>query len=288
MKKIGIVGTGIMGHGMAVNFLKHGYELFVWNRSSDKLTDLAEAGAKQCENPRQVAENADVVFDVVADDDASRVAWFGQDGLIAGADEDSILITCATLSLDFVDELDDATKKADITFLDMPLTGGRGGAEQGQLSLLVGGDRDTLDSIREELGAISASVFHFGGVGMGMRFKLMLNTLSAIHINAAAQAVELVKKAGVDQDVFYKALFDGAMGPASPATNILLRDKDMPTDEVKFASRWVEKDLRYAKQMAERYGCDFDLLNDTQADYAKMSERGFADRDWSKIVDLYR
>lgn len=288
LKRIGIVGAGIMASGMAQNFLRAGYEVMVWNRSQQRLKPLLAAGVTGADSPKKLTQSADIVIECVSDDEASKGVWLGGNGILAGSHSGVVLITSATLSLAWADELAALCRKRDVAFLDMPLTGGRGGAESGQLSLLVGGDAHVLDDIRPELGAIATTIFHFGAAGAGMRFKLMLNTLSAIHINAAAQAVELAKRAGIEPDIFYKALFEGSMGPASPATNILLRDSDLPNGEVNFAVRWIEKDLRYAQAMAKAYGASFDLLDDTHDDYQKAMATTLADEDWSKIGRLYR
>jgi len=288
MKQIGIIGAGIMASGMAQNFLKQGYPVRVWNRSPERLDPLVDKGAQVCETPKELTAASDIIIECVADDEGSREVWSSEHGILAGATKDKVLITAATLSLAWVDALAGMCTQRDLSFLDMPLTGGRAGAENGGLSLLVGGDAQVLDGIRSELGAISVNIFHFGPVGSGMRFKLMLNTLSAIHMNAAAQAAELARRAGIDPDVFYTALFDGKMGPASPATGILVRDKDMPPENVNFAIKWIEKDLRYAQAMAKAYGFNFDLLNATHDDYDRAKQDGMAERDWSAIAAAYK
>jgi 3-hydroxyisobutyrate dehydrogenase len=288
MKRVGIVGAGIMASGMARNFLQHGYAVHIWNRSPGALEPLLAAGATGEGSPRAVAEASDVIIECVSDDDASRSVWTGKNGILAGASSEKVLITSASLSIGWIDELAELCQKKNLQFLDMPLTGSRGGAESGRLMLLVGGDSAVLDSIRPVLAAISTKIYHFGPAGAGMRFKLLLNTLSAIHMNAAAQAAVLAQKAGISPDMFYGALFDGQMGPASPATQILVRDKDLPAGQVNFALKWIEKDLRYAQAMAEQLQTSFDLLNATHDDLLAILKDGLADEDWSKISAFWQ
>ena len=121
-----------------------------------------------------------------------------------------------------------------------------------------------------------------------MRFKLILNMLIAIHVNAAAQAAQLARRAGLDVNKVFDAFFDGNMGPASPSTAMLYKSLDMPADHVNFAAKWMAKDLGYAQDMAKQYGVDIDLLDDTAADYAKMLELGLSGQDLSKIAQLYK
>jgi 3-hydroxyisobutyrate dehydrogenase len=289
MKKIGIVGGGIMAKGMVQNFLKHDYAVYIWNRTRGHVEDLLSSGATWTNSPKEVAKDVDLLIECVTNDEASKDVWTNtQTGILAGAHSEGVYIAASSLSLDWIEELAKLSQKQSISLLDMPLTGSRAGAESGKLRLLVGGDEAILNSIRQELDAIADKIYYFGPSGSGMRFKLILNTLIGIHTNAIAQAYVLAEKAGLDVKAVHHALFDGSMGPASPATNNFFNNLDMPKEQVNFAIQWIEKDLRYAQAMAKRYGIDFDLLNDTQADFAKAKEAGLGEQDQVKIVNLYR
>jgi len=288
VKKVGTVGAGIMAKGMVQNFLKHGYTVTVWNRTKENAEDLLSAGAAWAASPRAATEASDIVIECVSEDEASREVWTSKEGILAGAMPGKVLIASSSLSLTWTDELSSLCREKGFDFLDMPLTGSRAGAEGGTLRLLVGGEASVLDSIRPELEAISEKIYHFGPAGRGMRFKLILNTLIGIHVNAAAQAAELAKRTGLDVKAVQKALFDGNMGPASPATNMLFNNMHMPDDQVNFAIKWLEKDLRYAQAMAQEYGLELDLLNATQQDYAHALESGLSDQDLTKISKLYQ
>jgi 3-hydroxyisobutyrate dehydrogenase len=287
MRKIGIIGAGIMAAGMTENFLKHGYEVFVWNRTAKNLDRLIEAGAQRCECPRDVTDKADIVIECVTDDAASRGVWLEDDGILAGAAEDKTLIASSSLSLDWTDELAKLCAEKNYKFMDMPLTGSRAGAENGNLRLLIGADKEVLESVRLELEAIAEKIYHFGPVGSGMRFKLVLNSLIGIHMNAAGQALNLAQKAGIDPTSFGQAIIDGGMGPASPASKLVFDSSSWPEGHVNFAVELLEKDLRYAKEMAARYEFDFDLLNDTQADYERVKSSGFGESDVTSIAKYF-
>lgn len=125
MRKIGIVGLGIMGRGIASNFLKSGYKVFIWNRTIDAGNSLTASGAVQCSSPKEVAEKADIIFEVTANDVSSRAVWLGEVGILAGASKDAICIASSTLSIAWVDQLARECKKEGIAFCDMPMTGGR-------------------------------------------------------------------------------------------------------------------------------------------------------------------
>jgi 3-hydroxyisobutyrate dehydrogenase-like beta-hydroxyacid dehydrogenase len=284
---ISVIGTGLMGSGITTNLLKAGHNVVIWNRDQAKLQPLVKLGAKPVSTITDAVKDAELIFEVTADDESSRSVWLGDDGILNSCTTSQTLITCATLSIIWIDELSYTCGQRGLRFLDMPMTGGRMGAESGNLKLLVGGCAETLEMLKPTLSAISSHVFRFGEAGSGMRFKLMLNTLSAIHINAAAQAVEIAKKSGINPEDFVTAIFEGDMGPASPATNLLFKGMDTPDDFLNFSVKWIEKDLRYAKQMSEKYG-DFNLLDDTQSDYAEALKLGLGDMDWTKIIKIFR
>jgi 3-hydroxyisobutyrate dehydrogenase-like beta-hydroxyacid dehydrogenase len=274
---------------MAQNFLKHGYDVYVWNRTKDHVGPLLAAGARWCESPTAVAESSDIIIECVTNDEASREVWTSADtGILTGAVPGKTYIVSSSLSIAWVDELAQLCASKELPFMDMPLTGSRAGAEGGTLRLLVGADDATLDAVRADLKAISEKIYHFGPAGSGMRFKLILNMLIAIHVNAAAQAASLAQRAGLDIHSVFDALFDGAMGPASPATAMLYKNMDASPDHVNFAAKWMAKDLGYAQDMAKRYGIDIDLLDATAADYTRLLHDGLADQDLTKITQLYR
>ncbi len=191
MKKIGIVGLGIMGRGMATNFLKHKYEVYVWNRTRSVAEALEKKGAIVCETPAEVAKNADLVFEVTANDASSKAVWTGRNGILKEATSDTILIVSATLSVDWTDALIKRCHELGFTILDIPLTGGRVGAETGNLTLLMGGDEKLLKNLKPIFSAIAVKQLCFGPAGHGMRYKLILNYLQASHMIAFGQAMKM-------------------------------------------------------------------------------------------------
>jgi len=281
INKIAIIGLGIMGHGMAVNFRKHGHEVVVWNRSPEKAEDLLAQGATWADTPREATEQADLVIEMVSDDEASQSVWQGDDGILSAARPEQVLITAASLSIDWTLKLANLCTQQGLRFLEMPVTGGRTGAETGALQLLVGGDEATLDSVREPLAAVSKKIYYFGGPGSGMAFKLILNTLQAIHQIGAVEAMRLAEAADLDPTAVSGALQE--MGPASPVTKAVLERMTQETDRVNFSIQWIAKDLRYTQQMAERFGLDMPLLNDVEYMFSAAEEAGIGELDWMEM-----
>ncbi len=281
MKKIGIVGLGIMGGGIASNFLKKGYAVFVWNRTKKVSDDFVKKGAIACSTPAEVAQKADIIFEVTANDRSSKSVWTGKQGILAGASSDKILIASATLSIDWVDELIKLCKKSGYTFFDMALTGGRIGAESGALTLLCGGDENVLEGLKPTLSAIATKVLYFGSEGKGMRYKLILNFIQATHIVAFGQAMKIAKAYDMDTKKVGDALADR---PGGVITALAWRDYQIEPDPINFSIEWITKDLAYAKKMIKYL--DIRLLKEVLSEYKKAVKKGYSKKDWASINTL--
>ena len=278
MARVAVVGTGVIGGGMAVNLLRNGHQVAVWNRTAENAAKVVDAGATLATTPAEAARGADVVFEATADDASSRSVWFGDDGILAGSAETATLVTSATLSPVWVAELAEACRSAGRLFLDMPVTGGRAGAESGALVMLAGGDEATLASIAGVLEAISTTVRHFGPVGSGTQFKLVLNALQAAHLVAFGEAMAMARSAGLDLDEVGEALVDRLGGPVTTMAWAATRE---PPQRANFALAWALKDLRYASAMAGELPTP--ILDVAVARLADAESKGFGDRDWTVV-----
>lgn len=275
--KIAIIGTGIMGSGMADHFMKAGHEVRVWNRTKDNAQKLLDLGATWSENPKEATEKSDIVFEVTANDQSSRTVWLGGSGIIAGADKDTILVACATLSVEWIDELIQKTK--DHKFLDIPLTGGRNGAESGNLTMLVGGEEELYQSIKSTLEAVAQTFHYFGKRGTGMRFKLLLNMLQAIHISGFAETMKIAGQHELDLNAVGEAL---VARPGGAITKLAWAGYQEQPNPPMFSVDWLAKDLRYTKKFADKI--DTPILDETLGQYEKAIEHGDGKKDWTIIV----
>jgi 3-hydroxyisobutyrate dehydrogenase-like beta-hydroxyacid dehydrogenase len=275
---VAVVGTGVIGAGMAINLLRNGHDVAVWNRTPAHAADAVAAGARLAPTPADAVAGAEVVFEATADDESSRSVWLGDDGIVAGSAEAATLISSATLSPAWVAELAEVCAAAGRAFLDIPVTGGRAGAESGALVLLAGGDRERLDAIADVLDAVASSIRHFGPVGSGTRFKLVLNALQAIHIVGFGEAMSLARAVGLDPDEVGPALVERLGGPVT--TMAWAADQELPP-RANFALVWAYKDLRYAAAMAA--DVESPMLDTALARLAEADAAGFGDRDWTVV-----
>ncbi|MCX6705609.1 MAG: NAD(P)-dependent oxidoreductase [Candidatus Woesebacteria bacterium] len=278
MKKIAVIGTGIMGSGIAKNFLKKGYKVYIWNRSKSRLKNLIKMGGVATNNPFKATQKADIVFEVTANDKSSKLVWTGKDGILSGADSKKVFITCATLSVSWTDKLTNICKKKGLTFFDMPMTGSRIGAESGKLTLLVGGDKKKLETIKKDLGTISEKIFYFGKGGSGMRYKLLLNTLQAIHIIGLGEVLNVAKKAGLNIKAVGDAL---AERPGGTATNLAWIGYQKEPNPTNFSVKLITKDLIYAKQLAK--GLKSPLLDKVLKKYRSAIRKNLGQKDWTVV-----
>lgn len=281
MKTIAVVGLGIMGHGIADNFLKNGYQVVVWNRSKDKADDLVSKGAVLADSVAAAVKTADIVIEVTANDESSKQIWLGDEGILSAATPEQTLITCATLSIDWTEELAKKCADTGLSFFDMPMTGSRIGAEAGELTLLVGGDESELEAIQEDLEAIASELKYFGNAGAGMKFKLLLNSLQAIHATGFGEMLKIAREVGLDEKLVGDALSEK---PGGVTTKFAWRDYRTEPIPINFSTEWVNKDLGYALDMSKNV--NHPLLDDAKKLYQKAVDDGHGQDDWTRINKL--
>jgi 3-hydroxyisobutyrate dehydrogenase len=269
---------------MAENWLKKGFGLAVYNRTRSKAEALAATGARVADTPREAAEGAELVLAMVADEQASRDVWLGQNGALAGAAEGAILVESSTVPPEWVRELAQRAGEQGCEFLDVPVAGSKVAAASGGLTLFVGGDPATLERARPALEAIGRQIVHFGPTGAGATWKLIHNMMLAVHVATAAEAMALAVRAGFDPAQTAGLIANG------PAGSFIVQMK-MPRlserrfDAADFALRNMLKDSRYALALGEKYGMRLDLVRAAAAVYERADEMGFGDLDFAGVFN---
>jgi 3-hydroxyisobutyrate dehydrogenase-like beta-hydroxyacid dehydrogenase len=211
---IGIAGLGRMGHPIAANVLEAGFRTVIWNRTRDKAADLLERGAVWAENPDAIAGAADIVLTSLADPAAVESVYFGRDGLLDRARSDTILVDLSTGSPTMARRIAAAARERGATFLDAPVAGSIKAATDGQLGIMVGGDKSAFDRCEAVFSAIGKAAFYLGESGSGATMKLVSNAILATMVQALAEGVALGEKAGLDPADIFTVL--GASSAAAP------------------------------------------------------------------------
>jgi len=212
LKKIGFIGLGLMGAGMSQNILKAGYPLTVWNRTESKMKPLVEMGAKAAGNPKEVAENADIIVSIVTDSSDVEEVLLGPNGAIHGASSGDIFIDMSTISPIATKNIAAKLSEKDIKMLDAPVSGGVIGANNGTLSIMAGGEKPVYDECLPLLEVMGKAVTYIGGNGDGQVCKAVNQILVGTAMLGVAEALVFAAKAGVDVNKVHQAVSGGAAG----------------------------------------------------------------------------
>ncbi len=194
---VALLGLGLMGKPMGHNLLKKGFPLTVWNRTAARAGDLVAAGARLAATPREAAAAGEVVITIVSDPPALESVLWGGDGVLAGLKPGSVLVDSSTVTPALARRAAAACAERGCEFLDAPVTGGTWGAEKGELVFMVGGKAETLERVAPVLGAVGKQWFHLGPHGSGQVIKLATNLILALQTVATAEALALVRGAGM-------------------------------------------------------------------------------------------
>ncbi len=211
-ERIGFVGLGTMGSGMAANLLQKGFDLTVWNRTESKMRPLMDAGARGATNPSDLAARTDIVFICVSDTSDVVEVVRGQNGLMEGAKEGSLLVDMSTISPRTTIELADELGERGIHMLDAPVSGGSEGAQAGTLSIMAGGDASQVERARPMFEAMGRTITHVGTHGDGQKVKLVNQILVVINMLAVSEALLFAKAGGLDLERTLEAVSGGAAG----------------------------------------------------------------------------
>ena len=286
MKSIAVMGLGNMGAGMARRLLKAGYEVTVYNRTRERAEALAADGAVVAGSPKLAAERADMVICMVADDNASRAAWTGDAGALAGARPGTVLMDSSTLSVDWVRELAAAAAAHGCPFLEAPVTGSKPQAEAGELLFLAGGEAETLDAVRPVLATMSRAVVHLGPVGSGATMKLVNNFLCGVEAAALAEALAVIEHSGLNRDAAFDILANGA--PGSPLVKGAGKRMMARDYRVNFALHLMLKDMAYAVAEGASNGVVLTMGETARDKFREAVSAGLGDRDFAAVAELDR
>lgn len=241
--KIGMVGLGAMGAGMVPRLLAAGHTVTGWNRTKEKGVPLIKTGMHWADSPREVASQSEVVFSIVTDAAAVREVALGPDGIIAGLSKDGIFLDMSTIAPDESRAIATEFSQAGLTMLDAPISGSPITLEEGQASIMVGGDQSAFERVRPVLLDIGAKATYIGENGLAVQMKLAINLVLMVEVIAFGEGVALAEKGGVARDVAVEAMLNSVAAspvlgyrgpfilkgnmPETPLADVNLQQKDM-------------------------------------------------------------
>jgi 3-hydroxyisobutyrate dehydrogenase len=271
-ERIGFIGLGIMGRGMAANLLKAGFPLTVWNRTTTRMQELVAEGAHAGASPADVAERSDIVVICVSDTPDVQEVILGERGVIHGARPGSLVIDCSTISPKATREIADKLAERGVFMLDAPVSGGSEGAAKGTLSIMVGGEAEQFARALPVFQAMGKTITHVGGHGAGQTVKLVNQVLVVGNCIAMCEALMFAQAGGVDLQKTYDAISQGAAGSwmfTHRAPQIIARDW-----RPGFTIDLQQKDLRLVLEAADELGAPVLIASLVFQLYRTLQARG--------------
>ncbi len=212
MKKIGFIGLGIMGKPMAMNLIKAGYSLIVYDIRPEPVKEVVAAGAKEGKSCKDVTAQSDVVITMLPNSPDVKKAVLGENGVLDGAKKGTILVDMSSIAPLVAKEVAAEAGKKGVEMLDAPVSGGEPKAKDGTLSIMVGGKKEIFEQVEEILKVMGASAVLVGDIGSGNTTKLANQIIVALNIAAMSEAMVLATKAGVNPEKVYNAIRGGLAG----------------------------------------------------------------------------
>ncbi|WP_430440670.1 NAD(P)-dependent oxidoreductase [Shinella sp.] len=273
MAKVAFIGLGVMGYPMAGHLkVKGGHEVAVYNRTFAKAEKwAAEFGGKAFRTPAEAAANADFVFTCVGNDDDLRSVTIADGGVFDGMKPGAILIDNTTASAEVARELDAAARQKGFAFVDAPVSGGQAGAENGVLTVMCGGEKDTFDKARPIIDAYARMVGLMGPAGAGQLAKMVNQICVAGVVQGLAEGIHFGKKAGLDMEAVIEVISKGAAG----SWQMDNRHKTMIAGkyDLGFAIDWMRKDLGI-------------VLSEARLNGAKLPVTALIDQFYGDVQDM--
>jgi len=211
-KKIGWIGTGVMGISMVGHLIDQGYKATVFNRTQSKAQPTIDKGAAWAGTPRAVAEQSDVIFTIVGFPNDVEEVYFGENGILNGVKEGSILVDMTTTKPSLAEKIYEAAKKKGVSSIDAPVSGGDVGAKNGTLSIMVGGDKESVDAIMSLFEVMGKNIIYEGKAGSGQHTKMCNQITIAGTMIGVCECLLYAYKAGLDLKMMLQAISGGAAG----------------------------------------------------------------------------
>jgi 3-hydroxyisobutyrate dehydrogenase-like beta-hydroxyacid dehydrogenase len=279
-----------MGRPMGMNLLKAGHKLTVWNRTASRARELVAAGAKLATTPREAAAGAEILLTMVSDPPALEEVLWGHegknDGALGGLRAGSIYIDSSTVSPALARKIAAACAERQVRFLDAPVTGGDWGAREGNLVFMIGGDAATLKEAEPILGVMGKKWFHLGPNGAGQTIKLAMNGILALQVDAMAEALALVTRAGLQGEQLIEVMQasmarSGVLDVKSP---LMVKGDFKPS----FPLRLMHKDLGLMLDLANQLGVALPATAAAREVYSYVKGEAKEDLDYSAVMRFWK
>lgn len=281
--RVAFAGLGVMGYPMAGFLSRAGYDVTVYNRTASKVDRwLSEYSGKSAATVADAAVGAEIVFTCVGNDDDVREVILGQSGALKTIEAGSVIVDHTTASAVVAREIELAARGKGVDFADAPLSGGQAGAENGQLTIMIGADEKVYERIFQVIDCYAKASTLIGPVGSGQQAKMVNQICIAGVVQGLSEGLHFAKRAGLDSRKVIGAISKGA----AQSWQMENRWETMVNDEFEFgfAVEWMRKDLNIALDEASRNGARLELTRLVDHFYAEVLELGGGRWDTSSLI----
>ena len=284
---VAFIGLGVMGYPMAGYISKGGHNVTVYNRTGAKADKwLKEFKGKKADTPKDAAKDADYVFTCVGNDNDLREVTFGDNGIFKSIKKGAVYVDNTTASATIAREIYSYAKKNGFGFLDAPVSGGQAGAENGALTVMVGGDQGDFDKALDKIDCYSKKVKLLGKSGSGQLAKMVNQICIAGLVQGLSEAINFGQKAGLNMEDVIEVISKGA----AQSWQMENRYKTMLEDkyDIGFAVDWMRKDLKIAMEEAKNNGSLLPITEIIDKYYAEVQDMGGKRWDTSSLIKRFR
>src|ERR687886_2128128 len=279
---VAVLGTGIMGAGMARNLLAAGMEVRAWNRTREKAEPLADDGAKVAGGPAEAAEDADFVLTMLSDADAVAEA-VDEGGALSALAEGGVWLQTSTVGLEGSERLAGIANEHGVAYVDAPVLGTKQPAEQGQLIVLASGPEEVRERCQPIFDAVGSQTYWLGPAGAGSRLKLVTNNWIVGLLSTLAETISLAKAVGVDPARFLEAIEGGPLGvPYAQMKGQMMIDEEFPTS---FSVALARKDANLVLEAAKARDLRLAIAEAVATRFEEAIDAGYGEEDMAAIYE---
>jgi len=284
--KLGFIGLGMMGVRMAKNILKDHKKLNIWNRTQEKGKELIEMGAEWKNSPYEIAKESDVIFLMLKDKDTVNEVIFGEKGIWDALSENKIVVDMTTTLPEYSVYLYNKFKEKKAHFLDSPVLGTLPQAENRELIIITGGDREIFEKVKSYFDSMGKKVIYVGKSGSASYLKLFINILGAVSILTLSEGLLYLEKAGIDRNLAVELINELAFGSKA----MFIKGKNILENNFSpfFKLELMEKDVRYYVETSKKLGTTSFITSLTSELYRAAKNKGFKDLDFSAVYKLIK
>ncbi|MFP7200096.1 NAD(P)-dependent oxidoreductase [Lysinibacillus halotolerans] len=284
-KKIAFIGTGVMGASIVKHLLKADFDVTVYSRTKSKTAELVELGAKWAPTPKEAADGKDIIFTMVGFPSDVEEVYSGQDGIFQTAKKGAVVVDMTTSEPTLAKNLYAKAKEKGIFSIDAPVSGGDVGAQNGTLSIMVGGDKEIFDELLPILQIFGSNIVYQGGPGAGQHTKMCNQLLIATNMIGVCESIAYALKAGLDIDKVLQSISTGAAGSWSLSN---LGPRMIKGDlEPGFYVKHFIKDMKIAIEEAERMDLDLPGVKLSKQLYNTLLEKGYGEKGTQALIKYY-